>query len=180
MFQSLWKRYHLQCCRSISPMIPSSRKHFNSRLPSLMLLININTKFNVAVRVQRMLYSLKLRQWALGELHMSSWQTLDNIWTLPMVYWFGFKLLKLASHTLLLPPHRIIKSTKSLDTFSRHLTNITLCHAQHRWTLYCILIVLFGHPHPPQSSQLQPHWSGTPIVFPCAENTIVTLEQWTI
>ena len=49
VFQFLWKHYHLQCRGSISPVIPSSRKHFNSRLPSLMLLININTKFNVAV-----------------------------------------------------------------------------------------------------------------------------------
>ena len=152
-------------------MIPSSRKHFNSRLPSLMLLININTKFDVAVRVQQMLYSL---QTATVELQMSGWQTLDNLWTLPMVYWFGFKLLKLASHTLLLPPHRIIKSTKSLDTFSRHLTNITLCHAQHRWTLYCILIVLFGHP---QILLSHPNCSLTVAGL---ENTIVTLEQWTI
>ena len=163
-------------------MIPSSRKHFNSRHPSLMLLININTEFNVAVeRLQQMPYSLPTATMSCGETAVErltdSGQYLDIANGLLWVYWFGFKLLKLASHTLLLPPHRIIKSTKSLDTFSRHLTNITLCLAQHRWTLYCILFVLFGHPHPPQSSQLQPHWSGTPIVFPCAENTIVTLEQ---
>ena len=67
VFQFLWKHYHLQCRGSISPVIPSSRKHFNSRLPSLMLLISINTKFNVAVeRVQQMLYPLKLRHWAAG------------------------------------------------------------------------------------------------------------------
>ena len=122
-----------------------------------MLLININTKFDVAVRVQQMLYSL---QTATVELQMSGWQTLDNLWTLPMVYWFGFKLLKLASHTLLLPPHRIIKSTKSSDTFCRHLTNITLCQAQHRCALYPNCIV-WSSSDPPQSSQLQPHCSGT-------------------
>ena len=125
VFQFLWKHYHIQCRGSISPVIPSSRKHFNSRLPSLMLLININTKFNVAVDECSKCFipsncDTELRETA--DERLTRWQTLDNLWTLPMVYWFGFRLLKLASNTLLLPTlanHRIIKSTKS---FSRHLT----------------------------------------------------------
>ena len=68
VFQFLWKHYHLQCRGSISPVIPSSRKHFNSRLPSLMLLISINTKFNVAVeRVQQMLYLPQTATMSCGE-----------------------------------------------------------------------------------------------------------------